>query len=187
MVSVIFFVIGIAGIGEGLFNVMFVIFIRQNLGGGAPEFGWLTSAQAVGGLLGSLIIGWIGNRIWPNRMAGFLAVNGILIILLVNLASFPLAMALILLAGLPIVGYGVAMDTLLQRHVPDRYRGRVFGALGTSISLFVLFGQALASSFGDTFGVVPLLNVKGMLDIIAGLLAFILLYRVLEPQPGRTA
>ncbi|HZM21235.1 MAG TPA: MFS transporter, partial [Anaerolineales bacterium] len=42
VVSVIFWVIGIAGIAEGLFNVSFVIFVRQNLGGDALEFGWLT-------------------------------------------------------------------------------------------------------------------------------------------------
>jgi len=181
---VIFLVIGIAGIAEGLFNVLFVIFIRQNLGGGASEFGWLTSAQAVGGLIGSLMIGWIGYRILPNRLAGALAVNGVLILLLVNLASFPAAMALILLAGIPIVAYSVAVDTLLQRYVADRYRGRVFGALATSAALFVLFGQAVASSLGDTFGAVSFLNLKGILDIVAGLLAFILLYGINESQPA---
>ena len=30
----------------------------QNLGGGAMEFGWLTSAQAVGGIIGGLLVGW---------------------------------------------------------------------------------------------------------------------------------
>ena len=183
IVSVIFLVIGIAGIAEGLFNVLFVIFIRQNLGGGAPEFGWLTSAQAVGGLVGSLVIGWLGHHILPNRLAGALAFNGVLILALVNLASFPLALALILLAGIPIVAYAVAVDTLLQRYVPDRYRGRVFGALATRAALFTLFGQAIASRLGDSIGAVPFLNLKGTLDIIAGLLAFILLYRINEPQP----
>ena len=183
IVSVIFLVIGIAGIAEGLFNVLFVIFIRQSLGGGAPEFGWLTSAQAVGGLVGSLVIGWLGHRILPNRLTGALAFNGLMILALVNLASFPLALALILLAGIPIVAYAVAVDTLLQRYVPDRYRGRVFGALATSAALFTLLGQAVASRLGDSIGAVSFLNVKGMLDIIAGLLAFILLYRINEPQP----
>ena len=182
IVSVIFLVIGIAGIAEGLFNVLFVIFIRQNLGGGAPEFGWLTSAQAVGGLVGSLVIGWLGYRIRPNRLAGALVFNGLLILALVNLASFPLAVVLILLAGIPIVAYSVAVDTLLQRYVADRYRGRVFGALATSAALFTLFGQAVASSLGDSIGAVPFLNLKGILDIIAGLLAFILLYGINKSQ-----
>ena len=183
VVSVIFLVIGIAGIAEGLFNVSFVIFVRQNLGGGALEFGWLTSAQAIGGLIGGLLIGWIGNRIQPNRLAGFLALNGALILIMVSLPSLPLAITLLLLAGLPIVAYSVGVDTLLQRYVPDRYRGRVFGALGTSMAIFLLFGQGLASGLGDRLGVVPLLNLKGILDIVAGSLAFTLLYRLREAQP----
>lgn len=183
VVSVIFLVIGIAAIAEGLFNVSFVIFVRQNLGGEALEFGWLTSAQAIGGLIGGLLIGWIGNRIQPNRLAGFLAINGVLILMMVGLSSLPFAIALLLLAGLPIVAYSVGIDTLLQRHVPDRYRGRVFGALGTSMAIFLLFGQGLASSFGDSLGVLPLLNLKGILDIAAGFLAFTLLYRLREAQP----
>ena len=176
VVSIIFFVIGIASIGEGLFNVSFVIFIRENLGGGALEFGWLTSAQAIGGLIGGLMIGWIGSRIRPNRLAGLLAFNGVLILLLVNLGSLPLAIGLILLAGIPIVGFSVGVDTLLQQHVADRFRGRVFGALGTSMAIFVFFGQGVASILGDRLGAVPLLDLKGMLDILVGLFAFSLLY-----------
>lgn len=177
-VSVMFLVIGIAGIAEGLFNVMFVIFVRQNLGGSALEFGWLTSAQAIGGLAGSLIIGWIGSRLAPDRMTGLLALNGVLIVLLTLLSSLPWAIILILLAGIPIVGYSVGIDTLLQKHVADPYRGRVFGALGTSMAIFVLVGQTWASSQGDQLGTVSLLLMKGTLDILAGLLAFLMLYRL---------
>src|SRR5919108_5528456 len=77
VVSVIFLVIGISAIAEGLFNVSFVIFVRQNLGGGALEFGWLTSAQAIGGLIGGLLIGRLGHRIKANHLVGLLALNGL--------------------------------------------------------------------------------------------------------------
>jgi MFS family permease len=177
-VYLIFLVMGIAGIAEGLFNVMFVIFVSQNLRGGALEFGWLTSAQAIGGLIGGMAIGWIGHRFRPNRLTGLLAVNGVLILILVSLASLPWAIALILLAGLPIVGFSVGVDTLLQGNIPDRFRGRVFGALGTSMAICVLLGQGSASLLGDQLGTVPLLMIKGILDIAAGLLAFTLLYNV---------
>jgi sugar phosphate permease len=78
---------GVAGIAEGLFNVMFVIFLSQKLGGGALEFGWLTSAQAIGGLMGGLVIGWIGHSVWPNRLTGLSAANGVLILILVTIAA----------------------------------------------------------------------------------------------------
>src|SRR5215208_3005635 len=144
IISVIFLMMGIAGIAEGFFNVMFVIFVRQKLGGGALEYGWLTSAQAIGGLIGGLIVGWIGHRIRANRLIGVLALNGVLILIIANLPSLPVALIAILLAGIPIVSYSVGRDTLLQRNVEDRYRGRVFGALGTSMAIFVLLGQALS-------------------------------------------
>lgn len=183
VVSVIFLVMALAGIAEGFFNVMFVIFVQRTLGGGALEFGWLTSAQAIGGLLGGLMIGWIGSRIRANRLTGLLAFNGVLILLMANLRSLPVALVAFLLAGIPIVAFSVGVDTLLQRFVTDRYRGRVFGALGTSLSIFMLIGQSVSSLLGDRFGPVPLLDLKGLFDITAGLLAFLLLYRINEPVP----
>jgi MFS family permease len=178
VVSVIFLVMAVAGIAEGLFNVMFVIFIREGLAGGALEFGWLTSAQAIGGLIGGLLIGWIGSRAQASRLVPLIAVNGLLILLLVNLPSLPMAILLILLAGIPIVGYSVGVGTLLQGHVADRYRGRVFGALGTSMAIFTLLGQGLATVLGDQMGAVTMLTFKGLLDITAGLLAIILFYNL---------
>ncbi len=182
VVSVIFVVMALAGIAEGVFNVMFVIFIRQKLGGEALEFGWLTSAQAIGGLIGGLLIGWLGNRIHANRLTGLLALNGVLILILANLPSLPVALVALLLAGIPIVGFSVGVDTLLQRYVADRYRGRVFGALGTSMSIFMLIGQGLSSLFGDRLGPGLLLDLKGFFDITAGLLAFFLLYHLTDVQ-----
>ncbi len=181
VVSVLFLVMALAGIGEGFFNVMFVIFIRKNLGGGALEFGWLTSAQAVGGLIGGLLIGWIGHRILPNRLTGMRVFNGFLILIMVSLSSLPAALGALLLAGIPLVCASVGLDTLLQRHVADRYRGRVFGALWTTISIFILLGQGTSSLLGDRLGPVLLLSIKAVIDITAGLLAFILLYRVDNP------
>ena len=181
-ISMIFLIMCIAGLGEGLFNVMFVIFVQKGLGGGALEFGWLTSAQAVGGLIGGLIIGWIGNRISANQLVSLIAVNGLLIVLLVNLRSLPIALVLILLAGIPIVAFAVGVDTLLQRKVADQYRGRVFGALGTSVAVFVIFGQGWASILGDQLGAVSLLSLKGLLDILGGLIVFFLLYKINPEQ-----
>jgi MFS family permease len=183
VVSVLFLVMALAGIGEGFFNVMFVIFIRKNLSGGALEFGWLTSAQAVGGLIGGLLIGWIGHRILPNRLTGMRTFNGFLILIMVSLSSLPVALGALLLAGIPLVCSSVGQDTLLQRYVEDRYRGRVFGALWTTISIFILFGQGISSLVGDRLGPVLLLSVKGAIDITAGFLAFVLLYNVSAPRP----
>jgi hypothetical protein len=124
------------------------------------------------------LIGWIGSRAQASRLVPLIAVNGLLILLLVNLPSLSMAIILILLAGIPIVGSSVGVGTLLQRHVADRYRGRVFGALGTSMAIFTFLGQGLATVLGDQLGAVTMLTFKGLLDIAAGLLAIILFYNL---------
>ena len=65
-VSVILAVAGATAIGEGIFSVMFLIWVTQALSGGVPQLGWFMSAQAVGGLLGALVIGFFARRFTPR-------------------------------------------------------------------------------------------------------------------------
>lgn len=177
VVSGIFAISIVSAIGEGIFNIMFVIFIRTVLNGGAMEFGWLSSGQAVGGIVGGLLVGRIGRRVPPNRLTPLLAFNGILILLLVHLPWLPLSMFFILLCGIPLIFVNVGVDTLLQKHVEGAFLGRVFGTLMTTMSLFILLGQGIATITGDQIGPVILVSVKGLLDISGGLLALWLLVK----------
>src|SRR5581483_8171195 len=56
LVSAIFIIIGIAMIGEGIIEVLFAPYVERVLHGTPQVLGWLMSAQAVGGILGSLLI-----------------------------------------------------------------------------------------------------------------------------------
>ena len=60
----------ITAIGEGIMSVLFLVFVNRVLHGGALELGWLMSAQATGGLLGGLVVGWVGRRVPPSRSWG---------------------------------------------------------------------------------------------------------------------
>ena len=62
IVMILFALIAITSLGEGVFGVLFVVFVNRILGGGAQEIGWLMSAQAVGGLIGGGLVGWLGSR-----------------------------------------------------------------------------------------------------------------------------
>ncbi len=74
-----------------------------------------------------------------------------------------------------VMSVSVSEQTLLQSNVADQYRGRVFGALGTTEALLILVGMGLAGLLGDIFDVVPLLNVAGMLWLVAGVVALTML------------
>jgi MFS family permease len=155
------------------------------------EFGWIMTAQAVGGVLGSAIIGWGGKAVPPTRMIGLIGVNGGLLLILFALPSLTLALGIFVAAGIAVVGYGTSFFMLLQKSVDNQYRGRIFGAFGTTNALLVLLGQGLAGTLGDMIGVIPAISGKGILDMLAGIIGLILLQRAtrlahqaLADQPG---
>jgi len=183
-ITAIFATMGTAMIAEGFFLVLLVPFVKEVLHGGPQDFGWLASAQAVGGLIGSLFIGRVGKAVRPGIL---IPVSGVLFgladLALVNLPGhvpfpvLPVTLVAIGLAGIPIVGFFVGQQTLLQASVADAYRGRVFGAFGTTSALAILAGQAIGSVLGDRLGVVPTFTFAGLIDIIAACVAFVLLGR----------
>jgi hypothetical protein len=91
-----------------------------------------------------------------------------LILVIVNVPVLPLVLALVALAGLPAVAFFVTESTLIQSGVTDQYRGRIFGAYGTTQALMMLVGMGLASALGDSVGVVPLFALVGGLYVLAG-------------------
>ena len=73
------------------------------------------------------------------------------------------------------MGWFVGAQTLLQKWVPDSYRGRVFGAYETTQALLLLVGIGLAAALAAPLGVVVVLSVVGTLYILAGAVAWIAL------------
>ncbi|MHB8645842.1 MAG: MFS transporter [Thermomicrobiales bacterium] len=183
-ISAIFATMGTAMIAEGFFTALLVPFVKEVLHGGPQDFGWLASAQAIGGLTGSLFIGRVSKVVRPGIL---IPISGLLFgladIALINLPghgplpTLPLALGLIGVAGVPIVGFFVGQQTLLQAAVADDYRGRVFGAFGTTVALMTLIGQGIGSLLGDRIGVAPTMTLAGCFDILAAGVAFILFRR----------
>jgi MFS family permease len=179
-VTIIFALIAITSLGEGVFAVLFVVFVNKILGGGAAEIGWLMSAQAIGGLIGGVLVGWVGNRVPPSRLIGLGGVAfGLIDLAIFNYpAFFPgflLAVVLFVVVGVPGVGMSTGINTLLQSAVADEYRGRIFGTYGTTAALLALLGTSLAGALGDRLGVVTVLNIQGGAYVVAGLVVLALL------------
>ena len=188
----VFLVGAVTGLGEGVFLALFPPFVRVALEGGALELGWLMSAQAVGGVLGGLVVGSAAARLSPPRLLGL----GAVLFGLVNLAIFvypsfvqsiAVGLALFVLVGIPAAGMLAGLQTLLQTSAEDRFRGRVFGALGTTQALLMLAGTLLGGALGDAVGVVPVLVVQGGAYVAAGILVLVLLAHDGKQAPPRTA
>jgi MFS family permease len=172
----LFLTMGPPMIGEGIILVLAVVYVKQVLHSDASVFGWLLSAQAVGGILGSMVIGRAGRALAPGRLIGLCGLaDGLLLLLIFNIPVVWIDLGLFALGGVPVVGFFVSVTTLLQEQAPDRYRGRVFGALGTTTALLTLLGMGLAAGLSDRVGIVPMLDVMGALYLAGGLVALVTL------------
>jgi len=185
-VAVVFGVIAVTSLGEGVFSVLLVIWVVQVLGGGTAEFGWLLAAQAAGGLIGVALTTIAARALplpWLLGASG--AAFGLIDLVIVN---YPLlipgiapGLVIFALVGIPGVWFMTTLTTLLQRSVSDDLRGRVFGSLGTTGALMTVLGTLLASLLGNSWGVIAVLNVQGTGYIAAGLAALFVLRRLMRP------
>jgi predicted MFS family arabinose efflux permease len=168
----VFFVI--TRVGEGLLGTLFVPWATDVLGTDAAGYGWILSAQAVGGLAGALVVGRFGSRIQPLRLfvAAAISFGLIDLALFTYPAFFPvLAPAIIgmVIVGVPGAAMGAAIATLQQTYAPDSHRGRVVGGLMAIGALGSLVGAIGAGLLGQVVPIVPLLIVQGSGYVVAGL------------------
>jgi MFS family permease len=175
----------VSALGEGVFSVMFVIWVHDVLGGGSRELGWLMSAQAVGGLLGGALLGSIVRRYAPVHVYGIGSIAfGVLDLALFNyplvFSGVWIGIVLIGLVGIPTIGTGASFLTMMQQSVRDAYRGRVFGIRGTISALLQLAGTIIAGVLGGVVSPILLLNIQGGSYVVMGLLALLILPRLLS-------
>jgi MFS family permease len=173
-----FLVMSIAAFADGLFIVLFAPFVANILRGGALELGYLTSAQAAGGLLGGLLLVRLAKGRAFFGLIGFCGLaDSVLSLILFNYphALWGIAPALLcfLLIGVANIGFFVQLTTLLQTETPDAYRGRIFGAYSMIWALFLLLGTMMTGIVGDHLSIVVLLNAEALLFVPAALMAFI--------------
>jgi MFS family permease len=141
-----------------------LVIIKENLGGGLVSFSGLVAAGGVGVLLGFLTAGLL-RSLMPNRLLiGAAFVLAFLALLPAVAGVDELVLALTAGAVLLGVSYGwtrVPADTLAQRAVPDRYRGRVFTAMDLGFNTARVLGAVAAVV------VVPLLGPRTTIATLA--------------------
>jgi predicted MFS family arabinose efflux permease len=179
----------VAAIAQGIFVVLFIVFVARRLGGGAAEIGLLRGVQAVGAIAGGGLLAVCGDRRGPIALAaGAAAAFGVLDLMIWNgtlvTGSEAIYVGLFVCAGAP----GVIMETagisFLQRAAADGERGRVFAALGLVQSAGQGLGIAAAGLLTAPLGLMSLLNAQGALYLVTGALV-VVLGRMARPSDAR--
>ena len=110
---------GLGGVAQGLFLVLFLVYVTQNLAAGDTGAGIIRGVQAIGGVLGGLVTGVLARRLGPRSLiGGGYIVFGLLSLLTWNLAPFTTALwvyaGLFIAMGLPGVTTATGEITLVQ-------------------------------------------------------------------------
>lgn len=178
VLRVVFTVIAVTALGEGIMGTLFAPYVRDDLDGSGGDYGAILSAQAVGGIVAGFVAAVIGHRFSARSLFGWGAFwFGVidLMLFLYPLIDDPLwpAFVLIGVVGLPGAVMIAGMTTLLQTSSSDSHRGRVFGAMATIQGTTMLGGVLLAGVLGELVGIMPILALQGAMYVLAGV--FILL------------
>ena len=132
-----------------------VLWSQQRLHFGAVGFGLLTTAMAVGGLLGTASYGWLTRRVsLGNIMRAGLIIETFTHLALANTTVPWVAIIIMAVFGAHAFIWSTTSVTIRQRSVPDELRGRVgsINAIGTygGIVLGSAIGGPIASIWGIT-------------------------------------
>jgi MFS family permease len=179
-------------LGEGLTATLFVPWVTDALHSNAAGYGALLSTQAIGGLIGALVIGRMGSRVNPLTLliAGSLTFGLIDLALFTYPVLYPFigpALIVMVIVGVPGAAMMAGIATLQQTLAADSHRGRVVGALGAVGACGSLVGAIGAGLLGEVVPVIALLVVQGSGYVVGGLaVAFLTRGRRFAPasQPG---
>ena len=190
----LFLAFAITYLGEGVMGTLYPVFVNQVLHGVALQIGELMTAQAIGGLLGGFLAGWIGERLLSRWLIGMSSVLfGLVDLIIFNIPAlapellpatipiFAFEAGLFIAVGIPGIWMSTGGLSLLQASSPDAYRGRIFGLLGATFGLLGLIGIVVASTITERIGVVRMLNIQGIGYVIAGVVLLWLLPRRRTP------
>ena len=144
-----------------VFNITFgaawsvlVLYALERLHAGKIGFGLLTTASAIGGLVGATIYGRLTARVsLGNIMRGGLIIETLTHLSLAATRTTAVALGVMFVFGIHAQVWGVTATTVRQRAVPSRLQGRVGSVYLIGVQGGIVAGSALGGVIAERFGV----------------------------------
>ena len=178
--GVILIVECLAALAQGVFLVLFVVFVVRILGANDTEVGLLRGVQAIGGILGGLIVGLLIRRLSTRTLIGWgFLVFGSIALVTWNFAPVSTVVvfyvALFVAMGIPAIATTAGTITLVQGITPPGSIGRVVATMSTLALAAQGVGLVTAGILADGIGVLPILDAQAALYLACGVLALLFL------------
>ncbi|WP_243063147.1 MFS transporter [Humibacter sp. RRB41] len=168
----LFVSVALAGAAQGLFLVLFVLFVTDSLNGSDAAVGLLRGIQAIGSIAAGAALGFLAITARPKRLLiiGALAF-GIVSLLVWNLPFLTTALwpyvILFIVVGAPGVLLTTGYISIIQTTASDR--GASFAAFGLVNAVGQGIGLLAAGLLQPVTGLLPLLETQGCLYLLSGL------------------
>ena len=143
------------------FNVAFgaawsvlVLYARDRLGMSALGFGLITTAMAVGGLLGAASYGWLERHVRLGViMRGGLIIETLTYLALALTRRLWIALLVFVIFGAHAFIWGTTSTSVRQRAVPAQFQGRVGSVYLTGVVGGIVIGSAFGGLVASVWGI----------------------------------
>jgi MFS family permease len=168
----------------GGLSVALVIFAVDRLRAGEDATGYLWAASGAGGVIGATASGSLILRtnLGPPLLLGTIVMSlGFIVLGLVE--TVPLALVALIVVSAGTILEEVIRETVLQRIVPDEFRGRALGTFQTLTTLSYAAGSFAVPILMVSLGAPILLGAGGVAVMVAGLLTILLVGPAFQRAP----
>lgn len=154
LLGVLAVVQALAALSAGATSALLVVLAERHLDVGPGRFGLLLGAIGVGAGLGPLVLQRVVADVRrPALLFGPYLLRGVVDLVLAAFANFGLALGALVAYGLGTSTGHVTYQTVLQRTVPDRLRGRVFALYDVVWQSGRLVSIGLGGLLADAVGI----------------------------------
>jgi MFS family permease len=176
----------LAALSAGATSALLVVLAMRRLHSSGGGYGLLLAAIAVGAFTGPLLLARLpalGRR--PATVFAAFGLRGLVDLVLATVTALPAALAALVGYGIGTSTGNVAFATVIQSHVPDRLRGRVFSAFDLIWQSMRLASLLLGGLLADIAGIRAVYYTGGGLLAAAALAGLTLAGSAATPAAGQ--
>jgi MFS family permease len=160
----------LAALSAGATSALLVVLAARRLHTTGGGYGLLLGAIAVGAFTGPLLLARLRSRArQPTIVFAAFGLRGLVDLVLASVTALPAALAALACYGLGTSAGNVAFSTVIQSHVPDQLRGRVFSAFDLIWQFMRLVSLLAGGLLADAAGIRVVYYFGGALLVAAAL------------------